>query len=989
MKKPKENNKKPQYSWSSNTALGKIITPKTTGTSATINSKKAIQQGASIKRNAPLIEGAQRRQRIADAEAMKASGKQYDSTENFAIANAAIGDKLRLFEHPNFVDDWINPAAMVGNMASGLASVPDNLKKGNYGSAALAVGLPLGVGALGGLSPGTTNKQFVNNIFNPLPINFGGTSKTPISTHTLTAADNKVAKVKFQDLNKVSRMQENSLNLSRKADRKYQPVRYEPMPNDPNHITNQVPTYARFLSNEGIPLEHANNPGIMASYLSKQARTVRGVNASNLEDATKALSELPITDPKNLMLGVASYSSNSAKRAASYGSWLGEQVVQYPKGLNAVDQMKWLDSKLAKANDGVSDFHELANASLEDKFKSPYIGVEVNNQAGDPFYKNFERAIHDVNSFKLENVKKLNGSGQRISEAENTGRYAIAKEVEPFKEFPIRNTKAITNTDNGYISTRIAEAQRHARKLSKALNIPYEEAYRKTFSGRHEEAINNVFKTPPVKWRKYHQDIVDTQHRNSLSNSSTSSMNPSTHTLTSGSNNFNLNNSWKAFDDTHIDPNLSAGMQFDDKLKALYKKEMFHHMDNGLDYSELQFLNDNKGIAQIYSKDLGNGRHVFSLDKDAPKFSTESGVPIDEAGIAARMKNDIVNNSTGTASYTPNTTNKGGEYSDDAIDAMMTRLYNSMMGKDVKLSKLHANYPSQYDAVSQRAMRLQKQEAKWAPEIDRVDLHDKLRMADEWHVPDHNSPGESLGFNDGYGTYVSKHANLTEANKARIAAHETGHYYRNTPKEGADWSKDFDFSHLSPKISKYLYSRKRYGQNKDFAILGDEIKERAAQLKDFIAHTKGISLSDDFVVTAEDVQHAMDNYVSATGLDNNMSQFISGLKPGSLNSFVDNMNKYPLGVAGAGLLGTGVGLKALQKENSKYQSGGYVNNSGYTPGYQSYNNPYNIIPSNNITMRNTPFPIQATANTGERRILYPGQNYKFKGASNVLEVPLR
>ena len=82
-----------------------------------------------------------------------------------------------------------------------------------------------------------------------------------------------------------------------------------------------------------------------------------------------------------------------------------------------------------------------------------------------------------------------------------------------------------------------------------------------------------------------------------------------------------------------------------------------------------------------------------------------------------------------------------------------------------------------------------------------------------------------------------------------------------------------------------------------------------------------------------------------------------------------------------------------QGKREGYQLGGnptskMINNTGYTPGYESYNNPYNIIPSNNITMQNTPFPIHATADTGEKRVLYPGQNYKFAGAKRVLEVPM-
>jgi hypothetical protein len=71
-----------------------------------------------------------------------------------------------------------------------------------------------------------------------------------------------------------------------------------------------------------------------------------------------------------------------------------------------------------------------------------------------------------------------------------------------------------------------------------------------------------------------------------------------------------------------------------------------------------------------------------------------------------------------------------------------------------------------------------------------------------------------------------------------------------------------------------------------------------------------------------------------------------------------------------------------------FQKGGLINNTGYTPGTPSMNNPYNIIPSSNITMQNTPFPILGIANTGEHKVMMPGNNYKFSNADYVAEVPM-
>lgn len=68
-----------------------------------------------------------------------------------------------------------------------------------------------------------------------------------------------------------------------------------------------------------------------------------------------------------------------------------------------------------------------------------------------------------------------------------------------------------------------------------------------------------------------------------------------------------------------------------------------------------------------------------------------------------------------------------------------------------------------------------------------------------------------------------------------------------------------------------------------------------------------------------------------------------------------------------------------------------VNNTGYTPGTPSESNPINYIPSEDITMRNTPYPLygQPLDHNGmamdEPTYMEPGQDYKFGGASYVAE----
>jgi LysM repeat protein len=65
----------------------------------------------------------------------------------------------------------------------------------------------------------------------------------------------------------------------------------------------------------------------------------------------------------------------------------------------------------------------------------------------------------------------------------------------------------------------------------------------------------------------------------------------------------------------------------------------------------------------------------------------------------------------------------------------------------------------------------------------------------------------------------------------------------------------------------------------------------------------------------------------------------------------------------------------------KYSKNGYKRNS------KDRNNPYNVIPSGNITMENVDFPVYGVDNLGNEQIMMPGANYTFPG-NTVLEVPL-
>ena len=60
---------------------------------------------------------------------------------------------------------------------------------------------------------------------------------------------------------------------------------------------------------------------------------------------------------------------------------------------------------------------------------------------------------------------------------------------------------------------------------------------------------------------------------------------------------------------------------------------------------------------------------------------------------------------------------------------------------------------------------------------------------------------------------------------------------------------------------------------------------------------------------------------------------------------------------------------------------------GYKRNSKDRNNPFNIIPSGNITMEDVDFPIYGVDDLGNQEIMYPGGEYTFPG-NEVLEVPL-
>lgn len=103
---------------------------------------------------------------------------------------------------------------------------------------------------------------------------------------------------------------------------------------------------------------------------------------------------------------------------------------------------------------------------------------------------------------------------------------------------------------------------------------------------------------------------------------------------------------------------------------------------------------------------------------------------------------------------------------------------------------------------------------------------------------------------------------------------------------------------------------------------------------------------------------------------------------GTNDDFFDNDNisqPYIVNVPDSGVIGglpTSIGFNG-----DLYSTEGYKRNS------KDVKNPYNIIRSGNITMKDVDFPVLGVDNLGNSRVMFPENDYLFKG-DRVLEIPM-
>ena len=220
-----------------------------------------------------------------------------------------------------------------------------------------------------------------------------------------------------------------------------------------------------------------------------------------------------------------------------------------------------------------------------------------------------------------------------------------------------------------------------------------------------------------------------------------------------------------------------------------------------------------------------------------------------------------------------------------------------------------SKYLTPKEAAIARAERMLAQEPKWQVDSNNYTKNKFTNINNNFEEVFANEIGKSpktLGVNSMGKAFVFKDNGLSAANQARVSAHETGHFYKNMADEANEWNSFFDFSKLKNRTNIYLRGKpttirssiiepktKEVSLEKQGVPHGDEIRERAAQLKDYIAQKNGIPLNKDFKVTQAQLDDAIKNYVKDTGLDNSMSPMLNSLK--DKKGFLKAMNKYALG----------------------------------------------------------------------------------------------
>jgi hypothetical protein len=300
---------------------------------------------------------------------------------------------------------------------------------------------------------------------------------------------------------------------------------------------------------------------------------------------------------------------------------------------------------------------------------------------------------------------------------------------------------------------------------------------------------------------------------------------------------------------------------------------------------------------------------------------------------------------------------KGNMYGQNQVLVQQSRLLNPKI-KD-KFFKNQAPKSGPKESI------LQKMPADYSNRITPENYEDfvnRVHSSTDYNFASAPKTGANLGIgNYGKPGMVYKDAPLNNLGKDIINAHEKNHgIFAGT---------------LSKEMSNDLL--KPFGTNKPVPFYqgkhqADEVLARMGQFKN------AVGIGDNQTFTLGHLNLIRKNYANSF-IDNGITEMLKKIKPGSQGEkeFLKNMNKYALGT-----LPIGIGVSALQQK----KQGGVVKDD---MGYWNPDNHGKIveISSPDITMEGVDQPLLGISDTGDTKLMQPGENYKFKG-KKVTEYPV-
>lgn len=158
--------------------------------------------------------------------------------------------------------------------------------------------------------------------------------------------------------------------------------------------------------------------------------------------------------------------------------------------------------------------------------------------------------------------------------------------------------------------------------------------------------------------------------------------------------------------------------------------------------------------------------------------------------------------------------------------------------------------------------------------------------------------------------------------------------------------------------------------------------ERFKEVKDLMDY-EGMSMDDAIKLLKKDPDPLLTKLINS---DNSVSRHF---KPDISNEEKLNLLRM-LPALGVGALGVGAAAKSVgAKEPVQKVGGKNINATGYLDNSDTKHNPYNIIPSNNITMDGVSIPLMLMPDGDEARVVMPNSGeYNFPNSQYVTEIPL-